>query len=190
MARRRKGDPEPSGDRKTFYRQNIDKTNEVIAEQVAIVKEEIDKWKKEVLAGKKNKKKPKDKSLKQKAALPEAYIKSGCNKAQAARMIGVRRRKIADWISKDDELRQIMEDIDESLLDMSESALMTHIVEGNPIANLFHLKTKGRKRGYIEQPRGGASEGGTSFSDGLEMVREQIKNNPRLMKKIEEVLTD
>jgi hypothetical protein len=178
MARPRKGDKKPTGERKTFYRQNIDKTNKVISEQVAVVKEEIKEFQK------------KHKKNKRLSSFPEAYINSGCNKAQAARAVGIARRQCQRWMDKHEDFRELIQDIDESLIDLSESALMMHIVEGNPIANLFHLKTKGRKRGYIEQPRGGASEGGTSFSDGLEMVREQIKNNPRLMRKIEEVLTD
>ena len=183
MARRRKGEPKPTGERKTFYRQNIDKTNKIISEQVSVVKEEIKIFKK---ANKHNKRM---------CLFPEAYINSGCNKAQAARAVGIGRRQIGKWMERNESFKDIILDIDEALIDLSESALMMHIVEGNPIANLFHLKCKGKKRGYTEQPKGyGAGgvngEGGTSFSEGLEMVRDQIKSNPRLMKKIEEVLTD
>lgn len=183
MARRRKGDPIPTGDRKTLFRQNIDKTNEVLAKQLAVAKELITKFKKTH-----KKKGPKI------AAFPEAYLKSGCNKAQAARAVGVGRRSVTRWLEKYPDLKEIIDDIDESLIDLSESALVTHILDGNAIANIFHLKTKGRSRGYIEQPKsmmGGVNgTGGASFSEGLELVKEQIKNSPRLLRKIEEVLTD
>ena len=125
-------------------------------------------------------------SYKRLCAFPEAYINSGCNKAQAARSVGITRKQIQRWQDRYEDFRELINDIEESLIDLSESALLMHIIDGNPIANLFHLKTKGRGRGYIEQPRMGGDGSGTSFSDGLEMVKEQIKNNPRLMKKIEE----
>ena len=43
------------------------------------------------------------------------------------------------------------EDIQETTVDMAESKLLTSINEGNVAAIIFYLKTKGKKRGYVEQ---------------------------------------
>ena len=37
------------------------------------------------------------------------------------------------------------------MVDMSEGALFKQIQEGNPAAIFFHLKTMGKKRGYVER---------------------------------------
>lgn len=44
----------------------------------------------------------------------------------------------------------MMRDVDEGLIDLSESRLMQAINDGNLTAIIFYLKTKGKSRGYIE----------------------------------------
>ena len=65
--------------------------------------------------------------------------------------MGVTRDSVYKWIEADPELKQAIETIRESMLDMTEGALFKQISEGNPAAIFFHLKTIGKKRGYIEK---------------------------------------
>ena len=48
-------------------------------------------------------------------------------------------------------LQKLLEDAEESLLDWAETKLISHIDEGDITSLLFFLKTKGKKRGYIEK---------------------------------------
>ena len=52
---------------------------------------------------------------------------------------------------KDEEFKQQCEDVEESLLDLSESKLLENIQNNDNTCIIFHLKTKGKKRGYIEK---------------------------------------
>ena len=57
---------------------------------------------------------------------------------------------IRDRRKKYPKLNQLLSDVDESLIDFSESKLLEQINAGNLTAIIFHLKTKGKKRGYVE----------------------------------------
>ena len=52
----------------------------------------------------------------------------------------------------DPEYKRAVEEIEEMVLDYGESKLLELINEKNVAAVIFFLKTKGKKRGYIEQP--------------------------------------
>lgn len=52
----------------------------------------------------------------------------------------------------DPEYRSAVEDIEEMVLDYVESKLLELIKSGKEASTIFYLKTKGKKRGYIEQP--------------------------------------
>lgn len=82
--------------------------------------------------------------------LVKVYEKKAGNMTATATAIGVCRRTLVRWREADPELDAMMNDIDESLIDFSESKLMESIQEGNLTAIIFHLKTKGKGRGYIE----------------------------------------
>ena len=44
-----------------------------------------------------------------------------------------------------------MEEIQNLVLDFAESKLYELVKEGNPVATIFLLKTKGKSRGYVEK---------------------------------------
>jgi len=62
----------------------------------------------------------------------------------------VPRRTYYQWMEDDPEFREAIEDIAEEALDFVESQHYKNIKEGNVASTIFHLKTKGKKRGYQE----------------------------------------
>jgi len=70
----------------------------------------------------------------------------------AAKMLGVSRQAVNAYIKKHG-LKEHMTDIAEQGLDMSEARLFERIDEGNVHAIMFHLKTQGKERGYVESHR-------------------------------------
>jgi len=55
-----------------------------------------------------------------------------------------------EWLEKDPAFKAAIDAIEESCIDFAESALKKQIEDGNPTSTIFYLKTKGKKRGYIE----------------------------------------
>ena len=72
-------------------------------------------------------------------------IKHACEKAD------ISRRTYYNWLENDEEFKQAVEDIGEEAIDFAENALKKKIREGDTTATIFYLKTKGKKRGYIER---------------------------------------
>lgn len=79
-----------------------------------------------------------------------AYEKKAGNLTSTAAALGVHRSTLELWRKEDEQLNVAMRDVEESLVDFSESKLMESINNGNLTAIIFHLKTKGKKRGYVE----------------------------------------
>lgn len=80
-----------------------------------------------------------------------AYEKKGGNMAATAAALGVTRQSLYKWRKENEELAKMLDDIDEGILDFTESKLVEKVNEGNLTAIIFLLKTKGKKRGYVEQ---------------------------------------
>ena len=55
------------------------------------------------------------------------------------------------WLNEDEVFAKQVRDIENVALDFAESQLHTQIGDGNTSATIFYLKTKGKKRGYIER---------------------------------------
>ena len=71
-------------------------------------------------------------------------ITASCEAAQIARTT------YYDWYEKDPDFRAAIDAIAESCIDFAESSLLQQIKDGNPTSTIFYLKTKGKKRGYVE----------------------------------------
>lgn len=80
-----------------------------------------------------------------------AYEKKAGNLSATATALGVSRQTLYDWQHEFPELKSQMKDVEESLLDFTESKLLEAIQSGNLTAIIFHLKTKGKERGYVER---------------------------------------
>ncbi len=55
------------------------------------------------------------------------------------------------WLKEDEEFARSVKEIENIALDFAESQLHTQIKDGSTSATIFYLKTKGKKRGYIER---------------------------------------
>ena len=55
------------------------------------------------------------------------------------------------WLKEDEEFAQAVKEIENIALDFAESQLHTQMKDGSTSATIFYLKTKGKKRGYVER---------------------------------------
>lgn len=86
-----------------------------------------------------------------KKALIEALKQSLGVVTTACENIGITRQTYYYWLKNDDEFRREVEDLENITLDFAESQLHQQIKDGSVAATIFYLKTKGKKRGYIEK---------------------------------------
>jgi len=92
-----------------------------------------------------------DRTDNKKEQMLEALEKSLGIVSTACKMIDISRQTHYDWLKKDEDYKKAVDSIQESVLDFAESHLYKLVKEGNPAATIFFLKTKGKKRGYIER---------------------------------------
>ena len=106
-----------------------------------------------------------------KKAMLEALKKTFGRVSMAAEMVGINRCTHYKWLEQDAEYKEAFEEINEAAIDFVESKLFEKIngvklvgrgadEDGEPIvydqppsdtAIIFYLKTKGKKRGYVEK---------------------------------------
>lgn len=86
-----------------------------------------------------------------KAAMLEALEKSLGIVSIAAKNVGIARSTHYDWMKSDTEYAASVESIADIALDFAESQLHKQIQEGEVTSTIFFLKTKGKKRGYVER---------------------------------------
>jgi len=87
----------------------------------------------------------------QKKAMIEALEKSLGIVTTACKQVGIHRSTHYEWYKNDEEYKEQVESISDVTLDFAESQLHKQINEGVTSATIFFLKTKGKKRGYIEK---------------------------------------
>jgi hypothetical protein len=86
-----------------------------------------------------------------KKAMIEAMEKSLGIVTTACKSVGISRETHYRWIREDEKYRIEVESISDMALDFAESQLHKQISEGEVSATIFYLKTKGKKRGYVER---------------------------------------
>lgn len=79
------------------------------------------------------------------------YEKKGCNITATCQALGISRKTFYDWRAKKKKLAEALDEVEESILDFAESKLVEHIQNDDLQALIFFLRTKGKKRGYVEK---------------------------------------
>jgi predicted transcriptional regulator len=91
--------------------------------------------------------------------LVDAIVKYDGNISAIARAFGVTRSTIYSHIEKRPELKKLIQDEREAMLDDAESELYKQAKRGNITALIFMLKTRGRERGYVERQEHTGADG-------------------------------
>jgi len=92
-----------------------------------------------------------DKTVQHKKAMLDALEKSLGVVTSACKTVGIGRTTHYLWMDSDPEYKAAVDSIADVAIDFAESQLHKQIKEGNSTATIFFLKTKGKKRGYIER---------------------------------------
>ena len=69
----------------------------------------------------------------------------------AVRSVGINRQTHYNWLKDDPKYAAEVKSIEDITLDFAESQLHKQIQDGNVTATIFLLKTKGKKRDYVER---------------------------------------
>lgn len=69
----------------------------------------------------------------------------------ACKIAEVNRSTFYEWYKNDEEFAKQVDSIGDIAIDFAESQLHKQIKEGNSTSTIFYLKTKGKKRGYVER---------------------------------------
>ena len=86
-----------------------------------------------------------------KKAMVEALTKSLGIVTIACKDVEISRQTHYRWMQEDEDYKKAVEDISDVALDFAESMLHKQIQDKDTTATIFYLKTKGKKRGYIEK---------------------------------------
>ena len=81
----------------------------------------------------------------------EALEKSLGVVTTACKTVGISRQTHYEWLREDEQYRDAVDDIGDVALDFAESQLHKQIQSGEVSSTIFYLKTKGKKRGYVER---------------------------------------
>ena len=100
--------------------------------------------------------------------------------SDAVRIVDISRKTHYEWLKTDPEYKAAVEATDDVAIDFVEGKLFSNIEDGDTTAIIFYLKTKAKKRGYIEK-----SDIGISFADD-----ETIKRREHFLKKIKEIQSE
>lgn len=86
-----------------------------------------------------------------KKALIDALEKSLGVVTTACKQVGIGRTTFYNYYNEDKEFADKVDEIENVALDFAESQLHKQIQDGSTAATIFLLKTRGKKRGYVER---------------------------------------
>lgn len=91
-----------------------------------------------------------DKNRQLKKLMIQALEKTLGIVTSACRLAGVHRSTHYEWMEEDEEYSSAVKSLADVALDFAEEKLLNLVEEKHPAAVIFYMKTKGKKRGYIE----------------------------------------
>ena len=94
-----------------------------------------------------------------KKGLLDALEKSLGVVTTACKQVGIGRTTFYNYYNEDIDFAKKVDDIENVALDFAESQLHKQILEGSTAATIFLLKTRGKKRGYVERQEITGAEG-------------------------------
>jgi hypothetical protein len=77
----------------------------------------------------------------------------------AAKQANIERTTHYVWMKEDEEYKSAVESIEDIALDFAESKLHSLIQNDDTAATIFYMKTKGKRRGYVERQEFTGGEG-------------------------------
>ncbi|CAB4162070.1 hypothetical protein UFOVP780_12 [uncultured Caudovirales phage] len=86
-----------------------------------------------------------------KKAMINALEKSLGIVTSACKAVGIARETHYRWMREDEQYNESVKSIEDIALDFAESQLHKQIRDGEVSSTIFFLKTKGKRRGYIER---------------------------------------
>jgi hypothetical protein len=92
-----------------------------------------------------------ERTEKAKLAMLEALEQTLGVVTTAAKLVGIDRTTHYLWLEADEDYKAAVNSIENVALDFAESQLHKQIKKGSTQATVFYLKTKGKKRGYVEK---------------------------------------
>jgi hypothetical protein len=99
----------------------------------------------------------------QKRAMIEALEKALGVVTTACKSVGISRSTHYLWMENDSEYQKLVIDLQDVALDFAESRLFKSIEGGSDTATIFYLKTKGKRRGYVERQEVTGADGKKLF---------------------------
>ena len=109
-------------------------------------------------------------TVKKKKAFIEALKQSLGIVTRACDVTGIPRTTFYNWRATDEKFEQAVQEINEIALDFVETQLYKQIREGNTTAIIFHLKCKGKKRGYIDKVEHNFGLGNSNLSFEMKLL--------------------
>ena len=94
------------------------------------------------------------------------------NVSAIARVFGVHRHTIQARIEKSKDLKQMLTNARETMLDNAESQLYSKVLAGDTVSLIFFLKTQGKARGYVERQEMTGADGVPLYEEIADLLNE------------------
>jgi len=98
----------------------------------------------------------------------------------ACKKVGISRTTFYKYLKDDKVFEKEVQSIEDIAIDFAESQLHKQIQDGNTTATIFYLKTKGKKRGYIERIENDVTTKGESINKTPEIRVNTIEEKKQI----------